>query len=161
MAEQQQQQQPSPSPSPSSPNAAVSPILRSSKSPGTPLNPDEATKMLNEEHITRLTEDAVRKLTLYTRNELQATTEDCQLLETMNKTTKEKYADMSQMGQRLMKEMSRLQNTYADFSTFMAQVDDIDQQTIEIEKVARALDDYSRYLEDKLMKANPSSSGPT
>ena len=29
----------------------------------------------------------------------------------MNKTTKDKYADMSQMGQRLMKEMSRLQNT--------------------------------------------------
>ena len=40
-----------------------------------------------------------------------ATTEDCQLLEKMNKTTKDKYADMSQMGQRLMKEMSRLQNT--------------------------------------------------
>ncbi|KAI9257174.1 biogenesis of lysosome-related organelles complex-1 subunit 2-domain-containing protein [Phascolomyces articulosus] len=153
MAEQQDQQQQSPSPSTS--DAAVSPGLRSNKSTGTPLNPDEATKMLNEEHITRLTEDAVRKLTLYTRNELEATTEDCQLLEKMNKTTKEKYADMSQMGQRLMKEMSRLQNTYSDFSTFMAQIDDIDQRTIEIEKVARALDDYSRYLEGKLMKARP------
>ncbi|KAI7860775.1 biogenesis of lysosome-related organelles complex-1 subunit 2-domain-containing protein [Circinella umbellata] len=134
----------------------ISSGLRSHKLTGTPLNPDEATKMLNEEHITRLTEDAVRKLTLYTRNELEATTEDCQLLEKMNKTTKEKYSDMSQMGQRLMKEMSRLQNTYADFSTFMTQIDDIDQQTIEIEKVARALDEYSYYLEDKLTKAKSS-----
>ncbi|KAI8145711.1 biogenesis of lysosome-related organelles complex-1 subunit 2-domain-containing protein [Fennellomyces sp. T-0311] len=139
------------------PHTAVSPTLRSNKTAGTPLNPDEATKMLNEEHITKLTEDAVRKLALYTRNELQATTEDCHLLETMNKATKEKYADMSQMGQRLMKEMSRLQNTYADFSTFMTQIDDIDQQTLEIERVVRALDDYSRYLEDKLMKAKSSS----
>ena len=32
----------------------------------------------------------------------------------------------------------------------MAQIDDIDQQTIEIEKVARALDDYSRYLGELL-----------
>lgn len=39
------------------------------------------------------------------------TVEDCQLLETMNKHTKEKYTQMNQMSQRLMKEMSRLQNT--------------------------------------------------
>lgn len=40
-----------------------------------------------------------------------ATTEECQLLEAMNKTTKEKYAQMSQMSQRLMDEMTRLQGT--------------------------------------------------
>jgi hypothetical protein len=39
------------------------------------------------------------------------TVEDCQLLETMNKATKEKYAQMSEMTQRLMKEMSNLQNS--------------------------------------------------
>ena len=67
MAEQQQQET-----SPTISHAeAVSPGLRSHKLSGTPLNPDEATKMLNEEHITRLTEDAVRKLALYTRNELE------------------------------------------------------------------------------------------
>lgn len=34
----------------------------------------------------------------------------------------------------------------ADFATFMAQVDDIHQQAVEIEKVAHALDEYSRHL---------------
>ncbi|CDH53263.1 predicted protein [Lichtheimia corymbifera JMRC:FSU:9682] len=137
------------SPSPSSSSAS---IVRNNKTIGTPLNPDDATRMLNEEYITRLTDDAIRKLAAYTRNELQATTEECQLLEAMNKTTKEKYAQMSQMSQRLMDEMTRLQGTYADFATFMAQVDDIHQQAVEIEKVAHALDEYSRHLENKLAK---------
>lgn len=39
------------------------------------------------------------------------TVDDCKLLETMNIATKEKYVQMSQMSQRLMKEMSKLQNT--------------------------------------------------
>lgn len=39
------------------------------------------------------------------------TVEDCQLLEKMNTSTQEKYTQMSEMSQRLMKEMSKLQNT--------------------------------------------------
>lgn len=56
------------SPSPSSSSAS---IVRNNKTIGTPLNPDDATRMLNEEYITRLTDDAIRKLAAYTRNELQ------------------------------------------------------------------------------------------
>ncbi|KAI9312235.1 biogenesis of lysosome-related organelles complex-1 subunit 2-domain-containing protein [Dichotomocladium elegans] len=126
-----------------------SPVLNTSK----PLNPDEAHKMLKEEHITRLTDEAIRKLAAYTRNELEATIDDCQLLETMNKVTKEKYERMSQMSHRLVEEISRIQATYEDFSTFEKQVDDITEQTVHIEKIARALDEYSRHLETKLNKA--------
>ncbi len=39
------------------------------------------------------------------------TVDDCKLLEAMNESTKEKYTQMSEMSQRLMKEMSKLQNT--------------------------------------------------
>lgn len=35
------------------------------------LKPDEATRILKEEHIARLTEDALRKLAEYTQNELR------------------------------------------------------------------------------------------
>jgi hypothetical protein len=44
-------------------------------------------------------------------NYFVVTVDDCKLLETMNIATKEKYSQMSQMSQRLMKEMSKLQNT--------------------------------------------------
>ncbi|KAI8089658.1 biogenesis of lysosome-related organelles complex-1 subunit 2-domain-containing protein [Halteromyces radiatus] len=117
-----------------------------------PLKPDEANKRLDEEHIIKLTEEAFRKLTDYTRAELQVTVEDCQLLQTMNKTTKDKYSQMSLMSQRLMKEMSKVQNTYADFDSFIKQIDDIHQQAQEMEEIAKSLDQYSKYLEDKVIK---------
>lgn len=100
------------------------------------LKPDEYTKGLSQEHIVRLTEDAYKQFTEYTKAELKrkkkslhktkqknvanvlsfffiVTVDDCNLLTTMNVVTKEKYTDMSQMSQRLMKEMSKLQNTCA------------------------------------------------
>ncbi|KAI8343677.1 biogenesis of lysosome-related organelles complex-1 subunit 2-domain-containing protein [Chlamydoabsidia padenii] len=113
---------------------------------------EEANKQLDQEHITRLTEAAFRKLTEYTRAELQVTIDDCQLLQTMNKTTQDKYSQMSLMSQRLMKEMSKVQNTYADFDSFVTHIDDIHQQALEMEETAKALDQYSRYLEDKVAK---------
>ncbi|KAG2233930.1 hypothetical protein INT48_009743 [Thamnidium elegans] len=112
----------------------------------TGLKPDEYTKGLNQEHIVRLTEDAYKQFTEYTKAELKLTVDDCNLLTTMNVVTKEKYTDMSQMSQRLMKEMSKLQNTYADFSQFIQQIEEIHQQSIEMEKTAKALDEYSKHL---------------
>ncbi|KAG0174608.1 hypothetical protein DFQ29_007422 [Apophysomyces sp. BC1021] len=162
------QHAPSPSTSTSpSVSSLLSQSRQNNKGTSSVLNPDEATKMLDQEHIVRQTEEAFRKLADYTRAELlevgmlklyeiPVTTEDCQLLTAMNETTKEKYSQMSIMSQRLMKEMSKLQNTckYADFSSFMTQIDDISQQAAQMEKTAKALDDYSRYLEEKLIKTN-------
>ncbi|KAI7902909.1 biogenesis of lysosome-related organelles complex-1 subunit 2-domain-containing protein [Cokeromyces recurvatus] len=119
----------------------------------TSLKPNEYIKGLNEEHITRLTKDAFKHFVDYTKAELQLTVDDCQLLETMNKATTEKYVQMNQMSQRLMKEMSKLQNTYADFSDFIQQIEDIHEQSIQMEKTAKALDEYSKYLENKLLTA--------
>ncbi|KAK4515451.1 uncharacterized protein ATC70_010397 [Mucor velutinosus] len=116
------------------------------------LKPDEYNKGLDQEHITKLTHEAYKHFTEYTKAELKMTVEDCQLLEKMNTTTQEKYTQMSEMSQRLMKEMSKLQNTYADFSNFIQQIEDIHQQSIEMENIAKALDEYSTYLENKLLK---------
>ncbi|KAI9352372.1 biogenesis of lysosome-related organelles complex-1 subunit 2-domain-containing protein [Pilaira anomala] len=121
----------------------------------TGLKPDEYTKGLTEEHIVRLTEDAYKQFTEYTKAELKLTVDDCNLLTTMNVATKEKYTDMSQMSQRLMKEMSKLQNTYADFTQFIQQIEEIHQQSIDMEKTAKALDEYSKHLERKLLKLTP------
>ncbi|SAL94945.1 hypothetical protein [Absidia glauca] len=112
------------------------------------------TQRLDQEHITKLTEEAFRKLSEYTRAELQVTIDDCQLLQTMNKSTQDKYSQMSLMSQRLMKEMSKVQNTYADFDSFVSHIDDIHQQAVEMEETAKALDQYSRYLEDKVVKTH-------
>ncbi|KAI8073314.1 biogenesis of lysosome-related organelles complex-1 subunit 2-domain-containing protein [Gongronella butleri] len=116
------------------------------------MKPESAHQQLQKEHIDRLTETAFRKLADYTRGELQVLSDDCQLLQTMNKTTKDKYSEMSRMSQRLVREISRVQNTYADFSMFIDQIDDIHQQAVEMEKVAKELDQYARHLEDKVQR---------
>ena len=85
----------------------------------------------------------------------------------MNNVTKEKYAEMSEMAQRLVKDMSKLQSTCknrdiyqpffpsilqccpktdADFSDYMKQIDDISEQADHMEKVCLELDDYTKYL---------------
>ncbi|CEP09696.1 hypothetical protein [Parasitella parasitica] len=128
------------------------------------LKPNEYIRGLDQEHITKLSQDAYKHFTEYTKAELKMTVEDCQLLETMNTSTQEKYMQMSQMSQRLMKEMSKLQNTCmlvclhsykitdavidadADFSSFIQQIESIHQQSIEMENTAKALDEYSSYL---------------
>lgn len=91
------------------------------------------------------------------------TVEDCKLLENMNHITKEKYSQMNQMSQRIMGEISKLQNTCIQYSfrynillniillddqfdQFITQVDDIHQQSIKMENTIKALDEYSKHL---------------
>jgi hypothetical protein len=44
--------------------------------------------------------------------------------------------------------------TDADFDSFVSHIDDIHQQAVEMEETAKALDQYSRYLEDKVVKTH-------
>ncbi|ORZ16941.1 biogenesis of lysosome-related organelles complex-1 subunit 2-domain-containing protein [Absidia repens] len=143
--------------SPSTANHIEAPTITTSSSSSSllaQLKPEEANKRLDQEHVAKLTEEAFRKLANYTRAELKVTVDDCQLLQTMNKTTKDKYSQLSLMSQRLMKEMSKVQNTYADFDSFVSHIDDIHSQALEMEETAKALDQYSRYLEDKIVKTH-------
>ncbi|KAI8365119.1 biogenesis of lysosome-related organelles complex-1 subunit 2-domain-containing protein [Blakeslea trispora] len=120
--------------------------------PTNSLKPDEYMKGLNQEHIARLTEDAYKHFCEYTKAELKLTIEDCELFESMNKTTQEKYMQLSQMNQRIMKEISGLQANYDEFSEFANQIDELHQQAVELEKTTKALDEYSTHLESKVSK---------
>ncbi|CAM0138240.1 unnamed protein product [Umbelopsis sp. WA50703] len=139
-------------PKPSSSQSA--PLPRASTK--SDFDPDKATASLGQEHVQRLSNNLFKKLTEYTKGELIASSENYKLLETMNNVTKEKYAEMSEMAQRLVKDMSKLQSTYADFSDYMKQIDDISEQADHMEKVCLELDDYTKYLEQKLRNANRS-----
>ncbi|CAO3660256.1 unnamed protein product [Umbelopsis ramanniana] len=118
------------------------------------FDPDRASASLGQEHVQRLSENLFKKLSQYTQGELIASSENYKLLEAMNHTTRERYADMSEMAQRLVKEMSKLQSTYADFSEYMKEIDDVSEQAANMEKICLELDDYTKYLEDKLKNAN-------
>ncbi|RUO96689.1 hypothetical protein BC936DRAFT_141613 [Jimgerdemannia flammicorona] len=135
-----------------------------------------------KEHVTRLTEDMFKKVAEYMRGELMATSDDYRLLETMNNVTRDKYSDMSALAQTLMGEMSKVQTTCkalflgarspqsasypliirndVDFSRYVVQIDEVSKQIDYLEQVANELDDYSKYLENRI-QAVVSSSDPT
>lgn len=52
---------------------------------------------------------------MYINTKDAASSENYKLLETMNNVTRERYAEMSEMAQRLVKEMSKLQSTCMSF----------------------------------------------
>ncbi|KAI7864477.1 hypothetical protein BDF14DRAFT_1884220 [Spinellus fusiger] len=120
---------------------------------------DKASVMLEKEYMTRLTEEALKKLSNYTRSELLAAVvaEDCALLEAMNRMTREKYVQMADMSQQLTQHMSTVQKTYEDFSALVEHVETIHQQAVSMEKIALALDEYSHYLESQLALAHNES----
>ncbi|CAO3702930.1 unnamed protein product [Rhizopus stolonifer] len=117
---------------------------------GKGLKPDDYTKGLDQEHVIKLTEDACKHFAEYTKAELKVTVEDCQLLESMNIVTKEKYNQINQMSERMMSEMSSLQDAYSDYGACIDQVKYIYEQSMEMENTIKSLDEYSKYLENKL-----------
>ncbi|CAO3607800.1 unnamed protein product [Cunninghamella blakesleeana] len=117
-----------------------------------PLKPEEANKQLDKEHITKLTDESFKKIVEYTRAESSVIEEDCNLLQNMNNITKEKYSQMAVMTERLLKDMSKIQKTYDEFENFISQVDNIYEQAVEMEEISKALDQYSKHLEDKVKK---------
>ncbi|KAI8987559.1 biogenesis of lysosome-related organelles complex-1 subunit 2-domain-containing protein [Mycotypha africana] len=129
--------------------------------PSNILKADEYTKGLNQEHIKKLTQEAYKRFIDYTNAELKLTVDDCQLLEEMNKATKEKYTQINQMTQHLTKEMSKLQKSYNEFNHFIQQVEDIHEKSVQMERTAKALDEYSQYLEAKLVNLRPTTSTAT
>ncbi|KAK9766821.1 hypothetical protein K7432_003812 [Basidiobolus ranarum] len=81
-----------------------------------------------------------------------ASTEDYKLLETFNNLTKEKYQEMSDDAKGLINEVTKLQNSYSNFSPYIAQIDDISRQVEFLEQVTLELDEYSKQLEYKFKK---------
>lgn len=149
------------------------------------LKPNEYNKGLDQEHITKLTQDAYKHFVEYTKAELKSKSSCCTLTRYSNFVNIIMYSD----GRRLsvirkneyiyagkvytnewnepainernveitkylyvvyscknMDLLNLVENIDADFSNFIQQIEAINQQSIEMENTAKALDEYSSYL---------------
>ncbi|PIK52840.1 putative biogenesis of lysosome-related organelles complex 1 subunit 2 [Apostichopus japonicus] len=96
--------------------------------------------------IEALTRDMFTKLTDYVRGDLASTAEDYKLLEQMNKVTTKKYTDMKQMAIDLENGMKELNEKYSSLQQYLDQIDQIEENTANLEQAALRLDAYSKRL---------------
>ncbi|ORX88393.1 biogenesis of lysosome-related organelles complex-1, subunit 2, isoform CRA_b [Basidiobolus meristosporus CBS 931.73] len=138
-----------------SPSSSVFEDFLTSGSKTRPRNSSSATersKTAGKEDALNLSQEMFDKVSEYLKSELLASTQDYKLLETFNNLTKEKYQGMSDDAKDLINQVTKLQQSYASFSTYITQIDDISRQVDFIEQVTAELDEYSKQLEYKFKK---------
>ncbi|CAB0002677.1 unnamed protein product [Nesidiocoris tenuis] len=85
----------------------------------------------------------------YLIGELTLSQEDYTLLESMNKATATKYADMKQISQNIGKSLNELNKKYESLRPMLEQIDQIEDSVNKLEQAAYKLDNYSKRLEAK------------
>eukprot|EP01089_Gocevia_fonbrunei_P020131 TRINITY_DN7392_c0_g1_i1.p1 TRINITY_DN7392_c0_g1~~TRINITY_DN7392_c0_g1_i1.p1 ORF type:complete len:165 (+),score=39.42 TRINITY_DN7392_c0_g1_i1:39-533(+) len=103
----------------------------------------------HQDKLAKLSEDMFKNVSEYVQGELLATSQDYKLLEKMNQRTKVKYAGMTHTTVEMTEFMKTMQQKYESFTPHLQQIDEIDQNVAELEKVVMMLDAYTLKLEDK------------
>ncbi|KAH3863831.1 biogenesis of lysosome-related organelles complex 1 subunit 2-like [Dreissena polymorpha] len=99
--------------------------------------------------IVDLCSEAFKKTAEYIMEELSGTVEDYKLLETMNKVTVSKYAEMKGSAHDIGCALQELNEKYTNLQPFLEQIDSIEESVNTLEKAAYRLDAYSKRLEAK------------
>ncbi|XP_068956460.1 biogenesis of lysosome-related organelles complex 1 subunit 2-like [Petaurus breviceps papuanus] len=111
----------------------------------------EATEP-TEVDITELCQDMFTKMATYLTGELTANSEDCKLLENMNKLTSLKYLEMKDIAVNICRNLKDLNQKYATLQPYLDQITLIEEQVAALQQAAYKLDAYSKKLEAKYKK---------
>ena len=85
----------------------------------------------------------------YVKSEIDLCAADYKALEKMNKAVTERYRDVSKYTSSIGSEMQKLNESYANLTPMLAQIDDVEKCVSELEISAGKLDNYSKRLEAK------------
>uniref|UniRef100_A0A2C9LNK1 Biogenesis of lysosome-related organelles complex 1 subunit 2 n=1 Tax=Biomphalaria glabrata TaxID=6526 RepID=A0A2C9LNK1_BIOGL len=99
--------------------------------------------------VVELCRETFQKTAEYLQGELDGTIEDYKLLESMNKITMNKYAEMKQIALSVSGALNELNNKYNQLQPYLEQIDQIEESVAALEQVAYNLDQYSKKLENK------------
>lgn len=114
----------------------------SSKDPSPPTKDEE-------EVISRLADDLLKKTGSYVRSELEVSLADYKLLEDMNGATAKKYSDLKLLSHRVSQSMEDLDSNFSRLSPYLEKIDGLEAKVARLEEVAYSLDAYSKRLETK------------
>ncbi|XP_060518528.1 biogenesis of lysosome-related organelles complex 1 subunit 2 [Cylas formicarius] len=103
----------------------------------------------HDPNLSRLANALFSKTSDYLYGELTSTLDDYRLLENMNRVTKTKYRDMTQIAANVTKSIAELNEKYESLEPLLQQIDQIEDSVIKLEQAAYKLDAYSKRLEAK------------
>ncbi|XP_078658618.1 biogenesis of lysosome-related organelles complex 1 subunit 2-like [Branchiostoma floridae x Branchiostoma belcheri] len=109
----------------------------------------DSTAGTQPEELRGLCRDMFEKMTLYLNGELTVVCDDYKLLESMNKVSAAKYAEMRGVAAGVSKAMIDLNEKYASLQPYLDQIDQIEDSVASLEQAAYRLDAYSKRLEAK------------
>ncbi|TMS38788.1 hypothetical protein L596_005432 [Steinernema carpocapsae] len=110
--------------------------------------PTPAPPMVSEE-MKRLSATMHEKVSAYIQGQIEGTIDDYKLLEDMNKTSAQRYADMKQVTKRVSDKIQELNKKYEGIQPYLDQIDEIDQATKRLEEATAVLDSYVAGLETR------------
>ncbi|XP_014667779.1 PREDICTED: biogenesis of lysosome-related organelles complex 1 subunit 2-like [Priapulus caudatus] len=105
------------------------------------LPPDQSPE------VRRLCTELFEKLSEYLQGELAMTSEDYRLLEHMNRITKDKYENMTEVAKQVGTSLHQLNDKYRNLKPYLEQIDQLDAAVTDLENTAYQLDAYSKKLE--------------
>uniref|UniRef100_A0A1I7YMI1 Biogenesis of lysosome-related organelles complex 1 subunit 2 n=1 Tax=Steinernema glaseri TaxID=37863 RepID=A0A1I7YMI1_9BILA len=110
--------------------------------------PTPAPPMVSDE-MRRLSAEMHNKVSMYIQGQIEGTIDDYKLLEDMNKTSAQRYADMKQVTKRVSEKINELNKKAEDIRPYLEQIDEIDQATKRLEEATAVLDNYVLGLETR------------
>jgi len=111
--------------------------------------PSPSVSTIPDSELDRLAKDAFDKSGQYLTGVLEGTVDDYKLLEQMNDTTAQRYADIKQVATNVTKSLEDLNSKYENLRPYLDLVDDIDRSSKRLEEAAYAIDAYVKTLETK------------
>nr|CAD7461127.1 unnamed protein product [Timema tahoe] len=103
----------------------------------------------HDPNLSRLASTMFQKTADYLFGELVCTQEEYKLLESMNRATITKYADMKQVAGNVARTVADLNDKYKSLQPYLEQIDQIEDSVTKLEQAAYKLDAYSKRLELK------------
>ncbi|UXI14487.1 alpha1 6 fucosyltransferase [Sarcoptes scabiei] len=104
-------------------------------------------KFDSKSHLNESSDELVKNVQDYLTSEINLTLEDYKLLEAMNNCTAEKYRDLTHLTQKVSKNLIDLNKKYEMMKPKLDLIDKLDKKVTRLEKMAYAIDAYSKRLE--------------
>merc|ERR1712070_922677 len=101
------------------------------------------------EAVNEAVHEMFRNIAEYLDGEMEVSSMDYRLLERMNLRAAEKYRDMADHADSLTIAREKMIQKYEEFVPYMEQIDQLDANVAELEKVVGQLDEYTVRLETK------------
>jgi DNA repair ATPase RecN len=107
---------------------------------------------LPDEQLCQLANEAIEKTAQHLQGELLVTSNDFQLLESMNRQTQQEYQSIKENVTTMNRLGPPIRATYQSLEPYLVQIDPILKQVNELASIARELDAYTKELEIKVQR---------